>query len=317
MRYWCYGAGKMGRDFLERKGEEVEVAGYIDRCADSIKYIKEIPVYTYDDFKVHFSKEEDRIIITVFLDQYIDDFLRMLGEDDLIDYVEGVYKGDQVQTINMIWQNSSTAQYGEDMALRHLMGRVLPSRGVYVDVGAYHPIRYSNTFFLYQMGWRGINIDANVDTIKLFDAFRKEDRNINSGVSNKTEDDMTYYMFAESGYNTFEQSLAEDRRGKGVSKYLGSRSVSVRKLDDILLAENVEKIDYLNIDIEGFDEKVIAGFDFEKYMPTCVSIETYAPSIEEYMQSNMYKIFSDMGYSLFAYYSPTVIHVLDTKLNNF
>lgn len=313
MKYWCYGAGKIGRDFLKKRGKEVEVAGYIDRCADSIKYIKEIPVYTYDEFKAHFSKEEDRIIITVFLDQYIDDFLRMLGEDNLIDYVEGIYKGDRVQKIDMIWQNPGTAQYGEDMALRYLIGRVLPSRGVYVDVGAYHPIRYSNTFFLYQNGWRGINIDANIDSIKLFEAFRKEDRNINSGVSDRAENDMVYHMFEEGGYNTFDPSLAEDRKSKGKSKYLGSRSVPVRSLNDILSDESVGKIDYLNIDIEGFDEKAVEGFDFDKYKPTCVSIESYSSTVEEYLQSNIYRIFSKKGYSLFAYYSPTAIHVLTSS----
>ena len=47
--------------------------------------------------------------------------------------------------------------------------------GLYMDIGCYHPIRYSNTALLFNRGWRGINIDMNQTSIDLFNIIRKKD----------------------------------------------------------------------------------------------------------------------------------------------
>lgn len=41
--------------------------------------------------------------------------------------------------------------------------------GIYVDVGAFHPTKFSNTHLFYLNGWRGINIEARPGSKKLFD----------------------------------------------------------------------------------------------------------------------------------------------------
>ena len=40
--------------------------------------------------------------------------------------------------------------------------------GFYVDIGAHHPKRFSNTYFFYKRGWSGITVEPNSDAIKLF-----------------------------------------------------------------------------------------------------------------------------------------------------
>jgi hypothetical protein len=37
--------------------------------------------------------------------------------------------------------------------------------GFFIDIGAHHPFRYSNTYMFYKKGWRGINIDATPGSI--------------------------------------------------------------------------------------------------------------------------------------------------------
>jgi hypothetical protein len=54
--------------------------------------------------------------------------------------------------------NQSYSQEGEDMVLYRTFETV--KEGFYVDVGAHHPDRFSNTYKFYKQGWRGINIDA-------------------------------------------------------------------------------------------------------------------------------------------------------------
>ena len=49
----------------------------------------------------------------------------------------------------------SYSQEGEDIILRNLFGN--RKDGFYVDVGAHHPMRFSNTYFFYKLGWNGCN----------------------------------------------------------------------------------------------------------------------------------------------------------------
>ena len=58
-------------------------------------------------------------------------------------------------------------------------------RGNFVDLGCFHPTRYNNTFRMYKLGWRGINIDLNKLSIDFFDFARPGDINICAAVSNK------------------------------------------------------------------------------------------------------------------------------------
>ena len=51
------------------------------------------------------------------------------------------------------------SQYGEDLLVDVMLSHV--ERGCYVDVGAFHPIHFSNTHLLYRRGWRGVNIDLD------------------------------------------------------------------------------------------------------------------------------------------------------------
>lgn len=49
------------------------------------------------------------------------------------------------------------SQEGEDLVLNRIFGE--QATGYYVDVGAHHPFRFSNTAIFYKKGWCGINID--------------------------------------------------------------------------------------------------------------------------------------------------------------
>ena len=74
----------------------------------------------------------------------------------------------------------SYSQEGEDLLLRRIFEH--QKNGFYVDVGAHHPFRFSNTYLLYKCGWRGINIDAMPGSMRLFRRFRARDINIECGV---------------------------------------------------------------------------------------------------------------------------------------
>jgi len=80
----------------------------------------------------------------------------------------------------------SYSQEGEDMILRRLFEN--QERGLYVDIGAYHPKKFSNTYFFYRAGWIGINVDAMPGSMKKFRSRRPRDINIEAAISDKREE---------------------------------------------------------------------------------------------------------------------------------
>ena len=78
------------------------------------------------------------------------------------------------------YARDSYSQEGEDLIMEHFL--FCKPTGFYVDVGAHHPKKYSNTYRLYRRGWRGINIDANPGSMVEFRRVRPRDINVEAGV---------------------------------------------------------------------------------------------------------------------------------------
>lgn len=199
----------------------------------------------------------------------------------------------------------SYSQCGEDMCLRAFLNDKCKDplyKGFYVDIGAHHPIRYSNTNFFYNIGWRGINVDAQSDAIKEFNKKRPRDININVGCSNENTT-LTYYTFSDHAVNSFSKSFAEYFKNLPNSniKFLGTKQVPVEKLEDILnkyLPEN-QHIDFMNIDVEGMDFQVLESNNWEKFRPDYILIELHGDeSITNIERSDAAKFLLDKGYSL-------------------
>ena len=75
-------------------------------------------------------------------------------------------------------------------------------KGIYIDIGCNHPIKYNNTFLLFKRGWNGINIDLDKKSIKEFNIFRPNDLNIEAAISDKEEKKNIYFYHERSSINT-------------------------------------------------------------------------------------------------------------------
>ena len=203
------------------------------------------------------------------------------------------------------FQLEAYAQEGEDILLKRIVGNEkLFAGGFYVDVGALHPSRFSNTYLFYKLGWRGINIDATPGSMALFDELRPEDINIEHAVSD-VEQELTYYLFNEPALNTFDTDLVREREQIAPYEVIDRKTIRTTSLKTILdqhLPEDME-IDYLTIDVEGFDFPVLKSNDWEHYRPKIVMVEILKQSIESFYTSEVYQFMKDQGY---VYYAKTV-----------
>jgi FkbM family methyltransferase len=184
-------------------------------------------------------------------------------------------------------------------------------RGFYVDVGAHHPRRFSNTCFFYRKGWHGINIEPNPEASVAFQTERPRDINLQVGVS-RQDGSLTYYFFNDAALNSFSKVIADSRTRTSEYKVVATEEIPVQRLESILRqhlpVEN--KIDFLTIDVEGLDLEVLQSNDWDAFRPTCVLVESLETSLEEIQGSNVFKFMHEQGYRAFAKTLNTLIFTL-------
>lgn len=191
----------------------------------------------------------------------------------------------------------SYAQEGEDIILKRIFGN--KQHGFYIDVGAHHPKRFSNTYIFYKAGWSGINIDAMPGSMKAFDKLRPRDINVETPVSDK-EEELEYYIFNDTALNGFSKEVADTRGNK--YKIVDVVKLKTKPLAKILdeILKTPKPIDFLSIDVEGYDYNVLKSNDWTKYHPQVVLIEARAANLEDVYQSDVYGFMKEKRYSLFA-----------------
>jgi FkbM family methyltransferase len=195
--------------------------------------------------------------------------------------------------------NISYSQEGEDRVLsRFLEGR---KSGFYVDVGAHHPRRFSNTYYFYAQEWRGINIEPSPTAITLFGQLRPRDINVMLGVA-ETPGELTYYQFDDPALNTFDKALMQEREAQTPYSVIGTTRVMVQRLETIL-KENLpqgQMIDFMSVDVEGFDLQVLRSNDWRRYRPEFVLVEALNFKLERASRHPVHIFMSGIGYELVA-----------------
>ena len=166
--------------------------------------------------------------------------------------------------------------------------------GFYVDVGCYHPLHRNNTYLLHKKNWNGINIDISQFSIELFDYMRPNDLNYECAISNKREFIKLFYQKELSQLSTTERAQAEIVFQGNIKE----KEVQAFTLDEILNRDKYKNsnIDFLDIDVEGADLKVLEGLSFDKFKPELVCVEIHAKKIKE---SDIYNFFINKNYELF------------------
>jgi len=194
------------------------------------------------------------------------------------------------------WRSRSYSSLGEDQVIAQLVSK--KRNGFYVDVGAFHPHKYSNTFYFYKnFNWKGINIEPNPINFKLFEKKRKRDLNLNFGISNDSGE-LKYFMFKDGLYNTFDSSRKDELISQGM-ELVSEKLISVKPLSEVfsLYLDNVD-IDFLNIDVEMLDLEVLKSIDWNKTRPEVIAVEDHSFKFKSFSDSPIYKLLSQHNYQL-------------------
>lgn len=200
----------------------------------------------------------------------------------------------------------SFSQLGEDCYITKFFAKRDP--GFYVDVGCFHPRRYSNTYLLRQyMGWRGINIDANPDVIKEFDKDPGNNINVHAAVD-EVEREVELVIYKGAAHSTIDDERKKVNESLDIRYKLTVQTQTLEKLIDKNVDKS-QKIDFVDIDVEGVDLQVLRSLNINRFKPSLICVEDHEflrsinnskPSeIFEYMRSQGYKLASQFQVSSF------------------
>ncbi len=182
-------------------------------------------------------------------------------------------------------------------------------KGFFVDIGAYHPQQYSNTYLLYKKGWRGINIDPRPGSKALFDKLRPEDINLEIAVLNGAKK-LEYHIFTEPALNTFDTTLLQERKKN--HRYLKSELIGGQPLSDLLeknLPANVSEIDLINVDAEGLDLEILKSNDWQRFRPKLIMVEVINTSLQTVIEDPLYKHLFNHEYLIYGKTVQTVFFI--------
>lgn len=190
----------------------------------------------------------------------------------------------------------SFSQFGEDMILRNFFSD--KPMGFYIDVGAHHPIKYSNTYYFYKLGWHGIVIDPLPGFKNQFLKTRPRDIALEYGVS-KLNGEIDYFCFKEPLENTFSEEKA-----RGINQNLNPMKEIIKVkvcplaqvLDEFLPAQF--NIDLLSIDAEGLDLVILESNNWTKYRPKVIVVENLNSDLSEITRNPITEYLYPLGYRL-------------------
>jgi FkbM family methyltransferase len=203
----------------------------------------------------------------------------------------------------------SYAQDGEDVVLLSFYENIRGFRGFYVDVGAHHPVRFSNTWLLYRRGWRGINIDPTPGSMRRFRRWRRRDVNLELGIGAQAST-LNFYCFNEPALNTFDEGVARQRDTGQPYRIVRTVPVPIEPLGAVLdrYLPAGQQVDVLSIDAEGLDLVVLKSNHWEKYQPEFILVEDPDFRPGEVAASGVYTFLAEKGYAVVAVLKRTVFY---------
>jgi FkbM family methyltransferase len=150
------------------------------------------------------------------------------------------------------------SQFGEDKWIVNNLP--YPLNGIFVDVGASDGICGNNTYFFEKIGWRGLCIDADPSHHAYLQANR---RLVETCAVSSIRGEVEFYQ-----HNTDSTWSGIYCRGKDYTPI----KVQSHRLEDLLVLHSIDKIDLLDIDVEGSEIDVWNSFNPDLYQPEVLII---------------------------------------------
>ena len=162
---------------------------------------------------------------------------------------------------------TSYSQFDIDLYLHQIFNK--KPQGFFIEAGANDGFNQNNTYLLEkELKWNGLLIEPNIHAYKNCKKIRNCIIENCALVSFDYKDE---YIEGDFNQASFEGSMM----GGCSNIHTKSCKVKAEKLSNILDRHNIHKIDFLSIDVEGYEIEALMGLDFNRHSPSYILYEDH------------------------------------------
>lgn len=212
-----------------------------------------------------------------------------------------------VRTLNRFKYNISDnrrisySQSGEDLIIEQVFMVLGRKRISYLDLGANHPTRFSNTYLFYKSGGAGVCVEPDPTLQPLFQKWRSRDSLLTCGVGVE-EGEADFFVMTTNTLNTFSREEAERYQGYGRQKIERIMKLRLKPINTILTEHFEACPNLISLDVEGLDFQILKSLEFTKWRPEvfCIETLTYTEDKLERKLSEIISFMQDQGYMVYG-----------------
>ncbi len=215
------------------------------------------------------------------------------------------------QALEPEYEKKSYSQCGEDLIMEFLLKEILKiEHPTYLDIGAWHPVKYSNTYLFYKSGSRGVTVEPNPEMHALHRKKRPHDICLMAGVGGKSNPNQEFFVMDAGTLCTFSKEEAEGCVNAG-HRILKTISIPILEMEKLIDDYFEYAPDLVSIDTEGYEITIIEAMGLKSRRPKALCIETleYAVNTHGAKASAITNILADSGYALYASTNINTIYV--------
>lgn len=195
--------------------------------------------------------------------------------------------------------NSSYAQDAEDIIFEEFWKAENGNKtGFFVEIGGYHPVRFSNTYRLYKSGWKGVIVEPTPGKRNLFKTMRPRDIFVQKAAG-RTKQKTYLYCFPEGALNRILSEKEHNKRPQSIAQITEVEQLPTAEILNQTLPPGT-KIDLMSLDIEGHEMSALQGNDWSRFKPSYIIIEDDNFDITNPTKSETFRYLSERGYTPIA-----------------
>jgi FkbM family methyltransferase len=196
----------------------------------------------------------------------------------------------------------SYAQCGEDIIADFVLSTLGIDKVRYLDIGAHDPAYLSNTYYFYRRGGNGVCIEPDPCLSKGFKEMRPRDVCLPVGIGSASGTADLFVMTTPT-LNTFSRDEAKRCESYGTERIERVLPVAVKTVNEVIEEHFEDVPHFVSIDVEGLDLAILKSFDFKRYRPQVICVETliYAEDgrerkleeVIDVLRANDYLVYAD------------------------
>jgi FkbM family methyltransferase len=184
------------------------------------------------------------------------------------------------------------SQHSEDLFVSNFFAG--KKKGSYLDIGASHPFKLSNTYLLYRLGWNGVTVEPIPRLGRLHRKWRPRDTLFPVAVGVE-RGELEFFEMTPSVLSTLDRAVAEQYIADGNAILFKKYNIEIVPINEIVeRVSAIAPIDFLSIDIEGLDAEVLSAIDYSRFRPALICVEANSDDAQRKTED----LFKHAGYKI-------------------